>query len=102
MMKILLVCSAGMSTSLMVEKMKAAAEEEGLDVEISASAEADLAGSLDGVSIVLLGPQVRYLLSKMQKVVPAGVPVEVIHSLDYGMMNGAGVLQYAVAKIQKG
>ena len=102
MMKILLVCSAGMSTSLMVEKMKAAAEEQGIDADISASAEADLAVNMDGVSIVLLGPQVRYLLPKMQAVVPAGVPVEVIYSLDYGMMNGAGVLQYAVAKIQKG
>ena len=56
MMKILLVCSAGMSTSLMVEKMKAAAEEQGIDADISASAEADLAVNMDGVSIVLLGP----------------------------------------------
>lgn len=101
MVKILLVCSAGMSTSLMVEKMKEAAKEQGIAADISASAEADLSVNLNHVSIVLLGPQVRYLLPKMQGIVPAGVPVEVINSMDYGMMNGAGVLQFALSKIQK-
>ena len=38
MKKILLCCSAGMSTSLLVTKMKKVAEEKGIDVEINAIA----------------------------------------------------------------
>ena len=36
MKKILLVCAAGMSTSLLVNKMKQAAKEMGIEVEIDA------------------------------------------------------------------
>ena len=42
MKKILLVCSAGMSTSLLVSKMKASAENQKIECEINATAEADL------------------------------------------------------------
>ena len=38
MKKILLCCSAGMSTSLLVTKMKKEAENQGIDVEINAVA----------------------------------------------------------------
>ena len=36
MKKILLLCAAGMSTSLMVKKMTEAAEKKGIEVEIKA------------------------------------------------------------------
>ena len=101
MKKILLVCSAGMSTSLLVIKMNAAAMEMGESVKVQATAEADIEENLDGVDILLLGPQVRYLESKLRARVPAGVPIELINSVDYGTMNGAKVLSFALAKIDE-
>lgn len=102
MYNILLVCSAGMSTSLLVTKMSAAAKAKGIETKIAAVAEADLQKSIDGVDIVLLGPQVRYLLSKIQGLMaPKGIPVEVINSIDYGTMNGEKVLNRAVELIKK-
>lgn len=100
MKKILLVCSAGMSTSLMVAKMKEAAEASGETIRIMASAEADLEENLEGVNLVLLGPQVRYLEAKLRSRVPAEVPVRVIDSVDYGTMNGVKVLAGAMAEIK--
>ena len=101
MYHILLVCSAGMSTSLMVTKMQAAAKEQGIEAEIAATAEADLQQHLDKVDILLLGPQVRYLQSKMEGLLSGkGVPIEVINSIDYGTMNGAKVLESAIRKIR--
>ncbi|MDN6333853.1 MAG: PTS sugar transporter subunit IIB, partial [Lacticaseibacillus paracasei] len=38
---IMLVCSAGMSTSMLVQRMKKAAEADGLDVDVFATAAAD-------------------------------------------------------------
>ncbi|MPN20514.1 hypothetical protein SDC9_167893 [bioreactor metagenome] len=98
---ILLVCSAGMSTSLLVTKMKRAAEEQGIEAEIKAVAEADLKNNSEGIDVLLLGPQVRYMLPKMRAMMgPMGIPVDVIPSSDYGLMNGEKVLMQAVSVIK--
>lgn len=101
MYNILLVCSAGMSTSLLVTKMQKAAEEKGIQVEVKAVAEADLKNNLKDVDVLLLGPQVRYMLSKMKEAMePGGIPVDVINSMDYGTMNGAKVLEHAISMME--
>ncbi|MCI1894271.1 MAG: PTS sugar transporter subunit IIB [Lactobacillus sp.] len=97
---IMLVCSAGMSTSLLVSKMQKASEAQGLDTEIFATAasDADNALATKNPDILMLGPQVRYLLGQFQKKVN-NIPVEVINMQDYGMMNGEKVLKEAVTSI---
>lgn len=100
MKKILLVCSAGMSTSLLVSKMNLAAVEQGIVTDITAVAETDLMKYSDKVDVVLLGPQVRFLLGKVKTFLePKGIPVEVINSIDYGTMNGENVLRRALELI---
>lgn len=92
MRKIILLCAAGMSTSALVRKMQDAARAENYECEISAHSvsEAKNYGSAD---IILLGPQVRYRLAEVQKLLP-GNKVEVIDMKDYGMMNGKNVLAH--------
>jgi PTS system cellobiose-specific IIB component len=98
---IVLVCSAGMSTSLLVTKMQKAAGEQGIEVNIKAIAEADLKNNLENLDVLLLGPQVRYMLSKVKDLMePKGIPVDVINSVDYGTMNGAKVLEQAISMIK--
>ncbi|BAB04628.1 PTS sugar transporter subunit IIB [Halalkalibacterium halodurans] len=97
-MKILLVCSAGMSTSILVDKMRKAAEVQGLEATIDATAESGLANELGTTNIILIGPQVRYLESKIKsKAEPHGIKVAIIDSMAYGTMNGEKVLQQALA-----
>ena len=103
MKTILLVCSAGMSTSLLVTKMEQAAEKAGDEVEIFALPMSDGINRLSSVDCVLLGPQVRFNLGKIKeeaaKVNP-GLPVEVIDMKDYGTMNGANVLKRAIEIVE--
>ncbi|MBB6214379.1 PTS system cellobiose-specific IIB component [Anaerosolibacter carboniphilus] len=102
MKKIMLVCSAGMSTSLLVKKMAEYAQKQGIEVEVFAVSEADVINHED-IDVVLLGPQVRYLLSKLQPIMePMGVPVAVIESIHYGMMNGEAVVKQAMAMMPQG
>lgn len=96
MKNILLVCSAGMSTSMLVKKMEAAAQEKGVEAHIWAVGDAASASELPKADIVLLGPQVRYLKKKMDAAVAGRIPVEVIPMKDYGSMNGAAVLDLAL------
>lgn len=102
MIKIVLFCNAGMSTSLLVTKMEKAAKEKGLEVDIEAFPEAQMSKHLEGVSVALLGPQIKYVLARAKKLcAPLGIPVAVIASVDYGMMNGAKVLESAIKLIDK-
>jgi PTS system cellobiose-specific IIB component len=93
---IMLVCSAGMSTSLLVSKMQKAAAAAGQDVNIFATAAADADNKIasEHPDILMLGPQVRFMLDDFKKRVD--VPVEVINMQDYGMMRGEKVFQHAL------
>lgn len=100
---ILLICAAGMSTSLLVTKMKKAAEERDYEANIYAlsASEAEEALQKNPVDIVLLGPQVRFMQNKFeQKMKPKGVHVKVIDMVDYGMMNGKKVLDQAIVLME--
>ncbi|WP_225743168.1 PTS sugar transporter subunit IIB [Marinilactibacillus sp. Marseille-P9653] len=100
MKTIMLVCAAGMSTSMLVSKMEKAAEADGVETDIFAVSanEADSYLASKPVDVLLLGPQVKFLKKQMEsKVANKGIPVEVIDMRDYGMMNGKSVLDRALA-----
>lgn len=101
MIKIALFCAAGMSTSVLVKKMKEAAEKKGIEVEIEAYPESTLSAKLDeGIDIALLGPQVRFKINTAKELCSKkNVPVDVINSVDYGMMRGEKVLDFALKLI---
>ena len=82
MIKILLCCASGMSTSLLVEKMKRAATKQNVEAEIWAVN----AENTD--------------LKEIQKTV-GSIPVYMIGMKDYGMMNGDSVLAQALEYLGK-
>lgn len=95
-MVIRLFCAAGMSTSVLVNKMQEAAKEKGKDAEIAAYPISELERMIDGVDVALLGPQVGFQLANAKKIFePKGVPVDVIPMADYGTCNGMNVLKFA-------
>jgi PTS system cellobiose-specific IIB component len=97
MKKITLICAAGMSTSLLVAKMKEAAKKMGEEVEIKATAENKFKQFEGDTDVLLLGPQVGFLLGKYKQTYePKGIKVDVIDSVDYGMLNGEKVLKKAL------
>lgn len=101
MVNILLVCSAGMSTSALVKRMQKAAEDKGVEANIWAVGDAQSKEEAEKADIVLLGPQVRYLEKKMNERVNNSKPVMVIDMASYGKMDGAKVLDNALAKLEK-
>lgn len=102
MLKIKLFCASGMSTSVLVNKMKDAAKKKGVEVDIAAYPESQIDKYVDDMDVALLGPQVGYRLGNAKKICePKNVPVEVIPMVDYGMMNGQKVLELAVKLAQK-
>lgn len=95
-MKIRLFCVAGMSTSLLVNRMREAAKKRGEDMDIRAYSESDMEKCLDGVQAALLGPQSRLALKRARALCePKGIPVAVIPVSVYSEMDGEKALDFA-------
>ena len=99
----MLVCAAGMSTSLLVTKMEKAAAAMGDEVEIFALPISEGEKRVGDVDCILLGPQVRFQKAAIEKLAAGRkkgpIPVEVIDMRDYGTMNGKKVLAHALELI---
>ncbi|AYN28049.1 MULTISPECIES: PTS sugar transporter subunit IIB [Buttiauxella] len=101
MKNIVLCCAAGMSTSILVQRMKDAAQKKGIEVSIKAVPVAEFKDNIDTADIVLLGPQVKYEHAKLQAIAePMGKTVAVIDMMDYGMMKGDVVLDKAMKMME--
>ncbi len=98
---ILLACAGGMSTSLLMTKMRKAAVEQDKEIEVYATAVDVVPDKFEEYhpAVVLLGPQVSYMLKQITDEVP--VPVAVINMKDYGLMDGAKVLEQAFKLINE-
>ena len=94
MKKIILLCAAGMSTSMLVKKMQEAAAAENFECEIAAYPTAEAKDKAADADVILLGPQVRFAKDKIVAACP-GIPVEAIDMKLYGRMDGKGVLEAA-------
>lgn len=94
MRKITLLCSAGMSTSMLVKKMQEAAAADNYECEIAAYPMGEATDKASDADIILLGPQVRFAVNKIKEQCP-GIPVEVIDMRMYGRMDGKSVLAQA-------
>ncbi|WP_087018814.1 PTS sugar transporter subunit IIB [Thaumasiovibrio subtropicus] len=100
MKKILLCCSGGMSTSMLMKKMAEAAKSRGIDCEIEAMAVAAFEDAIQEYDVCLLGPQVKFQLDSLSEVAATyGKRVAAIAPMDYGMMKGDAVLDQALALI---
>jgi len=97
MKKIFLCCSAGMSTSMLVNKMKASAAERGLEADIIAVSLSEFDDTIKEYDVCLLGPQVRFRHQDLaSQAAEYGKKVGVVDSLAYGMMKGDQVLDQAL------
>lgn len=102
MKKIYLFCSAGMSTSMLAQKMQECANANELPVEVKAFPHSKIQEIVDQLhpDCILLGPQVKYLYDSTNEKYGNQVPVAVIDTASYGMMDGEKVLKMAVKCIK--
>lgn len=101
-MKILLVCAAGMSTSLVVEKMKKALKPEEQDWVIKAEPVEKLPEIINDWDVILLGPQISYKKAELITLADQyGKPLDVIKPMDYGMGKGENILKQVKSLMNK-
>lgn len=104
MKKIYLFCDNGMSTSMLAKKMQDIGDAHKLPIEVKAFSIKHLERILEekNPDCVLLGPQVRHLFEDAKSRVESyNIPIGVIDSVDYGMMDGEKVLKKSIIMIKK-
>ncbi len=94
MIHVLIVCSWGMSTSLLVDSMLAAAKARQLELSVEALSAGEYAALVDTCDVILIAPQIRHLRKSIEKLaLSAKKPVALIEPFHYATMNGQAVLE---------
>lgn len=98
-MKILLCCNAGMSSSILVEKIKQAAKKRQEDVDVKAVASARIKEELNLWDVCLVGPQLVYAVESIKEQIK--IPVSSIPPRIYAMADGDAALDLAKSMIKE-
>lgn len=97
MLRIIIVCSWGMSTSLLVDSMQSAAARVQITLTVEALSAGESAARVEECDVVLIAPQIRHLRKSIEKLAySVGKPVALIEPFHYATMNGKAVLEQAL------
>lgn len=100
MKRILLICAAGMSTSMLMKRMQEYADSIGDEAVIEAHGVDVLTDVIDNYDAILVAPQIRFKLNDVQSIAKQhGKQAAAIDPMLYGSMNGEKVYQQAVALV---
>ncbi len=93
-MKILLVCSQGMSSAIAAKALQEAAQKKGLDVTVAECSTQAFAEEIkNGYAIGMVAPQIRHRYDILkQQAEAAGVPCILIKPQGYTPLGGAKLL----------
>ena len=89
-MKVLFVCSGGMSSAIVVKALKQEGEKHGETMEVKAVGTSEVEGELkEGWDLVMVAPQVRHRFDSIKDISDgAGVPCEAIPPRSYTPLAG--------------
>ena len=96
MKKIILLCSGGMSTGILLSKMEEYAKKINFECEISAHGVNRAGDEGSDADVILLAPQVRFVADDIRKKCPNAI-VEVVDMMEYGTMNGEKIIKHIVS-----
>lgn|SRR5699024_3507465 len=92
-MKVIMVCSGGMSSALVVDKVKQEAEKDGFSLEMVAVGTTEFEDKLKDYDLGLVAPQVKHRFAKLQKLgEEVNIPVALIEPMNYTPMGGRKIL----------
>ena len=103
--RVVLVCAAGMSSSLLEEKIRQAAAVAGQEMELRAVDATSMSlwdYERDRMDVILVAPQVRFKKKGIiEKAEPLGIIVQDIDTIAYGMVDGEKIFGQVLDAIKK-
>lgn len=101
MNKILLYCNTGKTSSILARKMSNSARKQGIKIIIQSHAVSELTKTCNGSSVILLSPKIGFELRKSVSFIESlSIPVGIISTIDYGLMDTEKIFNYALSLIK--
>lgn len=95
-MRILVVCGAAMSSSLLVKRMNDYGKNNAIDIEAKATSLAELPDIVHLFDVLLVSPQIRFQMQEIfDKTSKTNIPIDNIPPLVYGGMNAKEAIAIA-------
>ena len=92
-MKILVVCNAGMSSSILVKNIKNVACQNNQEVVVTAMGVSNIVNEKGKWDVCLVAPQISYAVEEVKE--KLGIPTVAIDMRVYAMADGKGALDQA-------
>lgn len=97
MKKVLICCTSGVTTGLLMQKVKLQIEARGLDLDVEALPINVLVDKLDQADAVLLSPQVAFMQGGITEATE--IPVASIDPDVYGRVDAAAIVDMAMEMV---
>ncbi|NLC96378.1 MAG: PTS sugar transporter subunit IIB [Erysipelotrichaceae bacterium] len=97
-MKILLVCAGGLSSSIVMKKVRKYGEENNEDITIDAIGTPAVEDSWRDYDVILAAPQVRNRMKYIKEV--SGIPVGAMSPQDYAIGNAENIIKLAKSLLE--
>ena len=98
----LLICTAGITTGLLVMNVQNAADERGLDIHVYSAPAiiAEQAIQSQAIDALMIGPQSKYEIARLKDFLTyKAVPYKLISRENYEILDGEAVLEEIIALI---
>ena len=98
----LLICTAGITTGLLVKNVQNAADERGLDIHVYSAPAiiAEQAIQSQSIDALMIGPQSKYEIARLKDFLTyKAVPYKLISRKNYEILDGEAVLEEIIALI---
>ncbi|WP_107996377.1 PTS sugar transporter subunit IIB [Trichococcus paludicola] len=98
----LLICTAGITTGLLVKNVQNAADERGLDIHVYSAPAiiAEQAIQSQSIDALMIGPQSKYEIARLKDFLTyKAVPYKLISKENYEILDGEAVLDEIIALI---
>ena len=98
----LLICTAGITTGLLVKNVQNAADERGLDIHVYSAPAiiAEQAIQSQAIDALMIGPQSKHEIARLKDFLTyKAVPYKLISRENYEILDGEAVLEEIIALI---
>ncbi|WP_300276673.1 PTS sugar transporter subunit IIB [Peptacetobacter sp.] len=101
-MKIIVACTGGMSTNILVSRMKKEAQSRNIDCEIEAIGRCKVENILaeGDADLLLLTPQLMSEYEQIKNSAPKNIKVEILDMVKFGACDGHATLNFAIDLIE--
>ena len=99
-LNVLLVCGSGASSSFMAAKMRFAAREKGLEINLSARSEGEISNFIGEVDAIMVGPHLAGDYETLKKTYGDECTIVLMEKNYYGNLDGEKAIEHLLKELK--